>query len=425
MSQVLSTVSDILQELRIDLQEFFWLIAQQLNIDAVLIRASDQVLVYLNKREPGRRRSLVRRVASSLAIKPLPRVRFTVVRPENDINCDWEAPSLIDEGLAAIPTLDNKGKIEFWNIKMKPKSPASITESDFIEDEDECTSMRSPSPPSMCADSLFSSQSTVDTVAMNKISALEDELARLRDQIAKIVVGTTSTSDYGSMPETPIPPPPPPMPPIMYTSLPPPPPPMLDSLLPPPPPPPPPPPLPFSAGDTGKSARKMSLADSLQSKSLKITTPQNSEHPTLQRTSSVPSMTDVLKDIGKVKLKKVDRSAHGTPAKPPKDSDDPATMIALALRKRFAQMNQTTDSPEREDRDDRDSFSETSETPFFTQTTPKNPPKFKVPTSSNRSTYSPRELFSQNRPASVPSDKENGSPFPFGQHLLRKTGQRT
>ena len=77
---------------------------------------------------------------------------------------------------------------------MKPKSPASITESDFIEDEDECTSMRSPSPPSMCADSLFSSQSTVDTVAMNKISALEDELARLRDQIAKIVVGTTSTS---------------------------------------------------------------------------------------------------------------------------------------------------------------------------------------------------------------------------------------
>lgn len=106
------------------------------------------------------------------------------------------------------------------------------------------------------------------------------------------------------------------------------------------------------------------------------------------------------------------RSAHGTPAKPPKDSDDPATMIALALRKRFAQMNQTTDSPEREDRDDRDSFSETSETPFFTQTTPKNPPKFKVPTSSNRSTYSPRELFSQNRPASVPSDKENGSPFP-------------
>ena len=34
MSQVLSTVTDVLHELRIDLQEFFWLVAQQLNIDA-------------------------------------------------------------------------------------------------------------------------------------------------------------------------------------------------------------------------------------------------------------------------------------------------------------------------------------------------------------------------------------------------------
>jgi len=185
------------------------------------------------------------------------------------------------------------------------------------------------------------------------------------------------------------------------------------------PPPPPPPPGSFSIGETGKSSKKMSLADSLQSKNLKTPTPQNSQHQTLQRTSSVPSMTDVLKDIGKVKLKKVDRSGHGTPAKAPQVSDDPATMIALALRKRFAQMNQTTDSPERDDRDDRDdrderdSFSETSETAYSTQTTPKNQPKFKVPSSTiPRSTYSPRELFSQNRRTSAPSDKETGSPFP-------------
>ena len=46
MSQVLSTVTDVLHELRIDLQEFFWLVAQQLNIDAVLIHASDQVLTF-------------------------------------------------------------------------------------------------------------------------------------------------------------------------------------------------------------------------------------------------------------------------------------------------------------------------------------------------------------------------------------------
>jgi hypothetical protein len=34
---------------------------------------------------------------------------------------------------------------------------------------------------------MYSSQSTIDTVAMTKISALEDELSRLREQIAKIV----------------------------------------------------------------------------------------------------------------------------------------------------------------------------------------------------------------------------------------------
>ena len=81
---------------------------------------------------------------------------------------------------------------------MKTKSPESITESDYVMEEDECTSLRSPSPPSMCADSLFSSQSTVDTIAMNKITALEDELARLRDQIAKIVVGAATNTTSGN-----------------------------------------------------------------------------------------------------------------------------------------------------------------------------------------------------------------------------------
>ena len=43
MSQVLSTVVDVLQELRIDLQDFFWLIAQHLHIDSTLVNISDQV----------------------------------------------------------------------------------------------------------------------------------------------------------------------------------------------------------------------------------------------------------------------------------------------------------------------------------------------------------------------------------------------
>lgn len=79
---------------------------------------------------------------------------------------------------------------------MKIKTSSSIGDSELTPFEDDVPSIRSASPPSICADSLYSSQSTVDTMAMTKISALEDELARLREQIAKIV--TVSTVQPGT-----------------------------------------------------------------------------------------------------------------------------------------------------------------------------------------------------------------------------------
>lgn len=221
---------------------------------------------------------------------------------------------------------------------MKPKSSSSIADSEVIPYEEDAPSARSASPPSVCADSLYSSQSTVDTVAMTKITALEDELSRLREQIAKIVnvatnkPGTSGKTldlciphytfelllffflkkmdpiDYGSMPATPIPPttafvpsgPPPPPPPPSSMLFGPPPPPMPTGFLPPPP-----PPLPCTLNGTANETpnRKLSLAESLQSKSLKATDQVDRK----SRAMSVPSMTDILKDMGKVKLKKVDR----------------------------------------------------------------------------------------------------------------------
>jgi len=103
------------------------------------------------------------------------------------------------------------------------------------------------------------------------------------------------------MPATPIPPPPPfstscqPPPPP-----PPPPPPSIPTGMPAPPPPPPPPPM---NGLQNTPVRKLSLAESLQSTSLKSGTGHNQ----ISRQPSIPSMCDVLKDMGKVKLKKVDR----------------------------------------------------------------------------------------------------------------------
>jgi hypothetical protein len=98
---------------------------------------------------------------------------------------------------------------------------------------------------------------------------------------------------------------------------------------------------------------------------------------------------------------------NATPVRkrPDKDDIDPSTMIALALRKRFAQMNQINDSPERESREDReDSFSESTEYLFNSPVAPK-------PTSSKSKPAppSPRKLFVYTRPEAVYADKENGS----------------
>jgi len=54
---------------------------------------------------------------------------------------------------------------------------------------------------------------------------------------------------------------------------------------------------------------------------------------------SLPNMADVLKGLDKVKLRSVERSPGGTPLrKPPLPTDgtDPASIIAQALKKKFA-----------------------------------------------------------------------------------------
>lgn len=54
---------------------------------------------------------------------------------------------------------------------------------------------------------------------------------------------------------------------------------------------------------------------------------------------TLPNMADVLKGLGKVKLRTVQRSPGGTPLRKPAVStvgSDPASIIAQALKKKFA-----------------------------------------------------------------------------------------
>lgn len=73
-----------------------------------------KVLLILQKGETGNQRSLVRKIAWKLPLKPCPRVHFTFVNPDYASSFDWDTVSTVDEGLASIPILDNHGKIEFW-----------------------------------------------------------------------------------------------------------------------------------------------------------------------------------------------------------------------------------------------------------------------------------------------------------------------
>ncbi|KAJ7375548.1 mitochondrial fission, partial [Desmophyllum pertusum] len=113
---------------------------------------------------------------------------------------------------------------------------------------------------------------------------------------------------------------------------------------PPPPPPPPPPPTPMSTPLKPVSqiirenrAKRLQLAPG-------VGVSENSTG------YSLPNMTDVLKGLGKVKLRSVERSPGGTPLRKPPistDGSDHASIIAQALKKKFAhRRRQEANSPD-------------------------------------------------------------------------------
>uniref|UniRef100_A0A4W5MQI3 Mitochondrial fission regulator n=1 Tax=Hucho hucho TaxID=62062 RepID=A0A4W5MQI3_9TELE len=154
-----------------------------------------------------------------------------------------------------------------------------------------------------------------DPVALRKITALEDELLKLRAQIAMIVTAPPSGPAHSqNLPGTPGM-----SPASVLTSTPP---------CPPPPPPPPCPPPPSS------SVELSAVEDLIQ---------QGREaskgHAVGQ--GPVPTMLDVLNNLNQVKLRSVQRSPGGTPVRRRRSKgtallSDPASMIAEALRRKFA-----------------------------------------------------------------------------------------
>ncbi|XP_022089675.1 mitochondrial fission regulator 1-like [Acanthaster planci] len=283
----------------------------------------------------GRHRSLVRQIGTSLPLKPVRRVHFQIVSRRHYARRQNRTPQFIDDecepmyiaNLADLSWIDIsspdknvRGRAElrpFVSRRKSLRTPRRRTcfirrprEPDISELSDE--PYASPSVESfsrsLCA--LDASTPVYDPSALAKIGQLEDELSKLRAQIAHIVTLQSQQQPTGATP-APVPPPPP------------------ASGGPPPPPPPPPPPV-------AASTQCLSVAGQIRLNRAKKGKEDSSSSIS---DGGKPNMADVLKGLGSVKLRTVARSPGGTPIrqKPrPTTANDAAALIAQALKRKFA-----------------------------------------------------------------------------------------
>ncbi|NWW09986.1 MTFR2 regulator, partial [Oreocharis arfaki] len=283
------------------------------------------------KKEYGSTRSVVRRLGTILSLEPYPRPYFQFVQDPSPLGYDEQsaAPAPVAPSLADVLWVANDEGQTCTRLRTesrrKEKSTAPL---DLY-----------PSPDSIQSIPKNSAQKdSVDQAALQKISALEDELTFLRAQIAAIVSAQTlgsipsqafktlSTPDgfypLAAMTSTPLS--------VSHKHF------VIPS----------PPPLPSGAPsgvDSGNSALEL-IKQRRAARNSDSTAADSTDH---QRTKNIPSMMDVLKDLNKVQLRAVERSPGGTPLSRPKkrqNSDwDPVALLTHALKQKFAHKNDDED----------------------------------------------------------------------------------
>ncbi|XP_065186778.1 mitochondrial fission regulator 1-like [Sycon ciliatum] len=223
-----------------------------------------------------------------------------------------------------------------------------------------------------------------DPEAMAKISALEVELANLRAQLAQVVKHQESVSIAVG--------------PVSVAA----PTPVCPAVAPPPPPPPPPPGL--ITPDQVNVIEQIRRSRAAR-KGLAVSDMPSTEDDKLD-------MGQVIKQIGSVKLRSVQRSPGGTPIrqKPLSDANDPATIIANALQRKFARTN-LSPGPAAGCGDDDSDFENQEPVPVV-----------RAAAVLKKAAAAPRRVISPRRKSGI---SPRSSKQPFGQHLLRKTSSRT
>ncbi|KFV40575.1 Mitochondrial fission regulator 2, partial [Gavia stellata] len=284
------------------------------------------------KKEYGSTRSVVRRLGTILSIEPYPRPYFQLVQDPSPLGYDEQstAPPPVAPSLADVLWVANDEGQAFTRLRTE------------LWRKEESTAYRDlrPSIDSLQSIPKNSTQkdSLVDQEALQKISALEDELTFLRAQIAAIVSAQTLGSipsqafkafstpggfyPVSAMTSTPLSvshnhfaiPSPPPLPSGIPTGV-----------------------------DPSNSAIEL-IKQRRAARNSGSTAADSADH---QRTKNVPSMMDVLKDLNKVQLRAIERSPGGTPLSRPKkrqSSDwDPVALLTHALKQKFAHKDDDED----------------------------------------------------------------------------------
>ncbi|KFR11633.1 mitochondrial fission regulator 1 isoform X2 [Opisthocomus hoazin] len=257
----------------------------------------------------GSSRSIVRKIGTNLSLIQCPRVQFQLTshategNHPNQLREDAVA-SFADVGWVAQEEgeVSTRLRSEVWSKTAQPLSgePHHSGKSPCRQ-----MSLQNLSEEEPVSRSIV----TANEEALQKISALENELATLRAQIAKIVI-LQEQQNLTAVGSSPIAPPAVPVAP--------------------PPPPPPPPPLPAPGLQQGMSTIELIK----ERKNKKMNSGQNLTENGPKK-SEMPNMLEILKDMNSVKLRSVKRSSEGTKPKVA-DPTDPAALIAEALKKKFA-----------------------------------------------------------------------------------------
>ncbi|XP_061521740.1 mitochondrial fission regulator 1 [Phycodurus eques] len=254
----------------------------------------------------GSTRSIVRRIASNLPLKPCPRVHFQLYPLDEDADViarrkEHAVASLADVSWINQDDDDDDGEEEEGKPRSRPPQGLAFRGRPPRPRRRPLARRRSlPSlhqgPPDPQGPAAANDE------AIQKISALETELGKLRAQIAQIVLAqeksaqlAVSNGTSSGPPQAPPPPPPPPPPSGLQRT--------------------------FSTMDLIKERRG-----------------KKTQGPTETKThADIPNMLDVLKDMNKVKLRSVkSRPVSAENEEKMKEPTDAAALIAQALKRKFA-----------------------------------------------------------------------------------------